>query len=226
MGHRDKRLALDPYHVIILHYSSPEDWEQAVTGRPATEKEVCDGKIPEHTESPEKQADNRGGGGAPQAGLRLQRGAGTRPLPPARRLPRRRPLEVHSRISLAPASGHRDDHLRPGGPGGARGQHEEQGGHRARRRAVDDGGKRHHPPGDAERQPERTHGGLSALGKSAEVSQDDGSPLSGGKEKGDSRGDPGRRNQGPGHLRHDGQGDRPGPGHRHRARVPRRVHAG
>ena len=62
----------------------------------------------------ESKPDHGGRRRASAPRLRLRRHHGVRSVPAVRRFPQRQSRRVHRRLSLASASRHRDDHLRPG----------------------------------------------------------------------------------------------------------------
>ena len=97
----------------------------------------------------------------------------------------RRAEGLPRRISVAPASRHRDHHVRARGHGGARRQHGQSRRNRGRRRPVDDGGQRHRSSGDAEGRRGGPDARVSALGEPAGLAEDDGAALPGGQVRRD-----------------------------------------
>ena len=165
------------------------------------------------------------------AGVHLRRAFGfgetkrVRSVPAAGRFPQRQSRRVQGRLSLASASRHRDDHLRPGRRGRSRRQPGQQGRARRGRRAVDDGGQRHHASGDAARRRAGPHARLPALGQPAARAEDDGAALPGHQGRRRARGDRRRRHQGArGDRRLLGQ-EGPGRGCRRRSALSRHLGA-
>ena len=141
----------------------------------------------------------------------------------ARRFPQRRSGGLSGGLSLASASRHRDDHLRPRRNRRARRQHGQPRRHRCRRRPVDDRGQRHHSPGNAQGRSRRAHARFSALGESAGVAQDDAAALPGSEGGGNPRGHRRRRHARAHGVRKILGKDGPGHRHRHRSDLSRRV---
>ena len=104
---------------------------------------------------------------------------------------------------------------------GARGQHGKPGRHHRGRRPVDDRGQRDRPPGDAQGRRPGPHGGIPALGQPARFPQDDGPAVPGREARRDPGSIHGGRRAGEDRLRTGEQRPGAGPGHRHRAGVPR-----